>query len=232
MPRARLPAILDALEAVHGAPPAPRRDPFELVLLENVAYLVSDEKREAAFAALRRKVGTNAGEDPGRPSRRPLRRGRARRHAPGTARGEAPRHRGDRARLGDLRTIVRRPPAEAKKALQRFPRIGLPGAEKILLFAGALEVLALESNGLRVLVRLGYGEEKKGYAATYKTAQAAAEPELDGTGSAGLVRAHLLLRRHGQELCKTNRPRCDVCPVRARCPYPGRQAAKIVAPRG
>jgi endonuclease-3 len=222
MPRARLPAILDALEAVHGAPPAPRRDPFELVLLENVAYLVSDEKREAAFAALRRKVGTTPEKILAAPP--------AVLFDVAALGGMHPEQRVGKLldiaetarRLGDLRTIVRRPPAEAKKALQRFPGIGLPGAEKILLFAGALEVLALESNGLRVLVRLGYGEEKKGYAATYKTAQAAAEPELDGTGSAGLVRAHLLLRRHGQELCKTNRPRCDVCPVRARCPYPGR----------
>src|SRR5262249_168332 len=57
MPRARLPAILDAFEAAYGAPPAPRPDPSELVLLEHAAYLVSDEKREAAFAALRKKVG-------------------------------------------------------------------------------------------------------------------------------------------------------------------------------
>ncbi len=60
---------------------------------------------------------------------------------------------------GDLRAILKRPTAQAQKALKRFPAIGDPGAEKILLFGHALPVLALESNGLRVLVRLGYGGE-------------------------------------------------------------------------
>ena len=50
----------------------------------------------------------------------------------------------------------------------QFPMIGEPGAEKILLFSGVLAVLALDSNGVRVLVRLGVGEERKSYAATYK----------------------------------------------------------------
>jgi endonuclease-3 len=52
-------------------------------------------------------------------------------------------------------------PPKAKKLLMRFPMIGEPGAEKILLFCGALAVLALESNGLRVLVRVGVAEERK-----------------------------------------------------------------------
>ena len=33
-----------------------------------------------------------------------------------------------------------------------------------------------------------------------------------------MIRAHQLLRRHGQELCKTNEPRCPRCPLAARCP--------------
>src|SRR2546430_9868957 len=37
-------------------------DPFELVLLENVAYLVSDERREEAFTALREHCGTKPHE--------------------------------------------------------------------------------------------------------------------------------------------------------------------------
>src|SRR5262249_58684200 len=101
-------------------------------------------------------------------------------------------------RLGDWRGLARRPPAEAARALRRFPGIGEPGAEKILLFAGALEVLALESNGLRVLLRLGYGEEEKSYAAAYKSAQAAAAPQPPGAGVTCLARPHLPLRRHAQ----------------------------------
>ena len=39
---------------------------------------------------------------------------------------------------------------------------------------------ALESNGLRVLVRLGFGEDRKSYAATYKSVREATLEELPG----------------------------------------------------
>ncbi len=37
-------------------------NPFELILLESVAYLVSDEQREKAFATLREHAGTRPHE--------------------------------------------------------------------------------------------------------------------------------------------------------------------------
>ena len=43
----------------------------------------------------------------------------------------------------------------SEKALKRFPSIGDPGAEKILLFTRSYPVMALDSNGLRVLCRVG-----------------------------------------------------------------------------
>jgi len=47
------------LEQHYGSPHGPiTSDPFELILLENVAYLVSDERRKGAFAALRKHAGT------------------------------------------------------------------------------------------------------------------------------------------------------------------------------
>ena len=79
---------------------------------------------------------------------------------------------------GDLRRAVALPSREARRALRLFPGIGEPGAEKILLFTGTEPVLALESNGLRVLVRLGYGEQRKSYAATYRSVQGAVDREL------------------------------------------------------
>lgn len=51
--------LLDQLEAAAGAPePLPSSDGWELVLAENIAYLVSDEQRWAALDDLRRAVGT------------------------------------------------------------------------------------------------------------------------------------------------------------------------------
>jgi endonuclease III len=107
---------------------------------------------------------------------------------------------------------------KAKKTLQRFPTIGEPGAEKILMFAGKYAVLGLESNGLRVLLRLGFAEEQKSYSASYRGIKNAISSQLPQTCKA-LVAAHQLLRRHGQELCKRSRPLCDECPLKNSCAY-------------
>ena len=80
-------------------------------------------------------------------------------------------------------------------------------------------VLALESNGLRVLLRLGYAEEKKSYSASYRGVQEALAGQLP-SGYDGLIVAHQLLRQHGQELCKRTRPLCEAgCPLTAECHY-------------
>jgi len=119
---------------------------------------------------------------------------------------------------GDLRPIAKWPFPKAKKALQKFPGIGGPGAEKILVFCGAYPVLAMESNGLRVLLRLGFAKEQKNYSATYHLVQKAAG-EGAGTDCAELAQTHMLLRRHGQELCKRSEPDCGKCPLANDCEF-------------
>ena len=118
---------------------------------------------------------------------------------------------------GDLQTALALSLPKARRALQRFPGIGRPGADKILLFTRTHALAALESNGLRVLVRLGLAREGKSYAATYKSAMTAFEPHLE-RGCPWLIRAHLLLRAHGQEPCKNSAPHCDECALVASCP--------------
>jgi hypothetical protein len=53
-----LPGLLDQLEQIGGpADPVPSTDGWELVLAENVAYLVDDPRRWQALARLRDTVG-------------------------------------------------------------------------------------------------------------------------------------------------------------------------------
>ncbi|HEX7615962.1 MAG TPA: hypothetical protein VF554_11890 [Thermoanaerobaculia bacterium] len=78
--------------------------------------------------------------------------------------------------------------------------------------------LAPDSNGLRVLVRLGYAQEDANYAKTYRAAAEAVAPELP-KDSNRLIAAHQLLRRHGQEICRRSEPRCDVCPLARGCDF-------------
>jgi endonuclease III len=216
-----LTAVLDTLEKLYGKPAKPiPKSPLEWILWENVAYLVDDERRERAFDALAKKVGLTA-EKIAKASSKVL-------YDVTLLGGMHPEDRVDRlkgiAELalehggGDLSQVLDLEAAAARKVLKKFPSIGDPGAEKILMFSGASRGLALESNGLRVLTRLGFGEEKKSYSSTYKSVQDAIAPELK-KDRAWLVRAHLLLRAHGQALCKRTGPDCDACPLTETCRY-------------
>ena len=80
--------------------------------------------------------------------------------------------------------------------------------------------ITLQGNALRVLRRLGYGEAGGGYAAEYRRARDAAAAELPATVPA-LRRAHQVLRRHGQTLCRRTAPECPACPLNTDCPSAG-----------
>jgi len=59
-PPRNLPAILESLEALYGEPPPPSvTDPMQMILWENVAYLVSEKRRGQAFRAFKERVGTS-----------------------------------------------------------------------------------------------------------------------------------------------------------------------------
>jgi endonuclease-3 len=220
IPSISLRQIIERLESHYGKPdPLPATDPWTLIVLENVAYLVDDERRQEAMATLRAQVGITPEAILGVTASQLLKSG---------VRGIVPEQSVQKLRRaaeialkefgGELRPILKQPLAQAKKSLKRFPGIGDPGAEKILLFGRAYPVLALESNGLRVLIRLGFGTETPNYSATYRSVQAAVEGEVVKEFP-WLIKAHQLLRQHGQELCRRSKPHCRKCPLSAECAW-------------
>jgi endonuclease III len=217
----RLTQLLHSLETSYGKPAPPEyTDPWSLIVWENVAYLVDDERRQQAMTELRTQIGMTPEEILAAPAARLIKSG---------VRGIVPEQSAQKMRRsaeialeefgGDLKPILKLPLAKAKKALKRFPAIGDPGAEKILLFGRAYPILALDSNGMRVLIRLGYGEETPNYSATYRSVQQAIEPEV-AKEFPWLIKAHQLLRHLGQELCRRSRPNCRQCPLQSQCPWP------------
>ena len=208
-------AVLDLLAATYGEPePPPRRSVLDLVWLENVAYLVDDKKRMQAFNTLRAHIGTTP-EDVLKASDEQL-------QAIASA-GILPENQADKLKriaeqAGELDGVQALPLNQAKRRVKKFPSIGEPGAEKILLFARTHAVLGLESNGVRVMERVGIVDARKSYAATYREVQQYVASYAD-RGVEWLIRAHQLLRQHGQELCKRARPRCEVCPLTDRCRF-------------
>ncbi len=220
MTRGRFDQLIARLQSTYGKPKAPKSDPFGLILWENIAYLLSDDRREAAFEALRKRVGLTPKQILDAPRETLLEIAKLG--------GMQPEVRLERLRTiaritldrfqGDLRKALKLPLQQAKKALQLYPSIGEPGAEKILLFTKTYPVLGLDSNGLRVLRRIGYGQECKNYSATYHSVQEAVSSEI-GAKCAPLIKANQLLRQHGQERCKTNGPLCEICPVTDLCEF-------------
>jgi len=201
----------------YGKPKPPvTRDPFEMLLLEKSGYLVPDEKRERAFRELKKRVGTTPQKILDAPMEL-LRDIAAIGGIYADTRALRMKQCAELALAEPLSRVVKLEFKQARKAIAKYPMIGEPGAEKILLFAGAYPVLGLESNGLRVAVRLGFGEEHKNYSTMYHRTRDAMD--LTGWTCDPLIAAHQLLRRHGQETCRRTDPSCDVCVLRRDCRY-------------
>jgi endonuclease III len=216
-----LPDVLDRLERQYGKlRPVTPADAYGMIVYANCGYPANDSTCAKGFEALKNRVGIEpeqilAASD--KELAAVLRFG-----------GIFPELRATRlkeiaARVqrrfdGDLGAALRGSVSEAKKALKQFPTIGEPGAEKILLFTKMAPVAAVPSNCVHVPLRLGFGKARKNYAADYRAAQEAIRTALPEDCST-LLRAYLLLQRHGQELCKRSRPKCDVCPVTMHCLY-------------
>jgi len=189
MAASKLSRILDQLEKFYGKPkPAPsilrtlggRADPYEMILYANCGYPATDAACTKGFEELKKEVGLKPDEILAASEEKLL----------GVARkcGMLPDMRVQRwreiaARVkhefgGDLRSALKRPLPEARKALKLFPTIGDPGADKILLFTKTAPVAAVPSNCVEVTLRLMTGETKKNYAATYRAAQDILRTEL------------------------------------------------------
>jgi len=215
----KLREVISRLEAFHGRPEPPAvTDPFEMILWESVAYLVDDERRASTFARLRDRIGLDPEDILNTPTEVLI----------GVIRdgGMGPEGRAEKlVRAADevlplgregLRELIRTDPEKARRKLKRFPGIGEPGADKILLFSHAKVTLAPDSNALRTLVRIGFGQEDKSYSRMYRSAEEAVESQLPADFP-WLIRAHQLLRRHGQEICKRTVPLCEACPLTDGC---------------
>lgn len=214
-----LPLIADL--SLHYSVPAPLSDPLSLILWENIGYLIDDARRQALFDEFRARIGINAGKIAR--AHHALLLDIARRG------GMRPETRVERWRRiaeivldacgGDLSPALRAMSAsKARTLLKRFPSIGDPGADRILLFCRIDARPSLDSNGLRTLVRLGFVVPEASYAATYRAAIACLG-RMGPRKADWLISAHMLLREHGRNLCKRAVPLCMACPLDKICAH-------------
>jgi len=235
--------VLGLLENLYG----PQRlagptDPYEMIVYVNSGYPAADLPCSRGFEALKREVGLkpeNILEAPKTKLTKLMRLG-----------GIVPELRAEKlkeiARMAknefgrDLLAALKRWMLEEKKqpgkgirgaksVLQKFPVIGEPGAEKILLFSKLAPVAAVPSACVSAPIRLWRGETGKNYAADYRVAREILSAGLDETFEAR-QRAYLLLKKHGQEICKRSMPKCEICPLTRQCAYFQAKAADSNAP--
>jgi endonuclease-3 len=219
--------IVAALQKHYGKPKPPiTRDPFEMLLLEKSGYLVPDEKRERAFRELKKRVGTSPRKILDAPMG-VLAEIAAIGGIYAETRAIRMKQAAELALKEPLAGVMKMEFKAARKAVAKYPMIGEPGAEKILVFANAHPALGLESNGLRVAVRLGFGDEHKNYSTMYRRTRD--EMDIAGWSCDELVVAHQLLRRHGQEICRRTDPGCGDCPVSGMCRYAMNLSVRSVA---
>jgi endonuclease III len=229
-----VPDLLDRLESFYGPQePSWPVDPYAFLVWWHCGYPASEVTCGRGWNALVRAVGTEPHQL--------LRASQAKLAHALKAGGMVPEVRAMRLQQiaervenqfgGDLRPASGGDVAEFRKALKKFPGIADPGADRILLFGRISPVAAVPSNCPHVLVRIQTGFEQEAYAANYREAQAFIEAELPVRFHAR-TRAYLLLKAHGQTLCKRNKPRCEDCPVRNECAYVGRQEGKRSRTRG
>jgi endonuclease-3 len=224
--------ILDQLERHYGPQELSGSDnPYEMILFANCGYPATDISCAKGFDPLQAEVGTKPEQI--------LKASSAKLAKLTRDAGMFPELRAERLKLiariatenfgGDLNWALEKlmkdekTPAEkrlqrVKSALKEFPVIGEPGADKIVLFAGLAPVAAVPSAQTGVPQRIFFGSEDKNYGTGYRAAQEAMNAELP-RGFAARRRAYLLLKKHGQEICKRTKPKCEICPISGMCAY-------------
>jgi len=223
--------VLDTLEKLYGPQKAVGpADPYEMILYLNSGYPATDASCSKGFEALKREVGLKPQEiltASNAKLAKLLRLG-------GIVLEQRAARLHEIARKvksefgGDLKAELKKRVEEkhqtgkgihsAKKVLREFPVIGEPSADKILLFSKLAPVAAVPSACLGVPMRIWFGKEGKSYSADYSKVREKLDAELARTFEVRL-RAYLLLKKHGQEICKRSAPKCEICPLTAQCAF-------------
>jgi len=116
-----------------------------------------------------------------------------------------------RVALPNLRRMRR---TRALKLLTGLPGVGRKTASCVLLFGAHVAAIPVDTHVHRVSRRLGLVPDKADAVTTQELLQAEIAPP-------DVYDLHMLLIRHGREVCIARRPFCSRCPVSALCPRVG-----------
>jgi endonuclease-3 len=214
--RRRLAAILRRLRSAYGDPPAPRRlAPLDELILTVLSQNTNDTNRDRAYADLRERFPTwdDVADAPLPAIARAIRRGGL-----GPTKSvrlrEILRTLRDRGTPLDARAFARMRSAQLWDLLVGLRGVGPKTAACVLLFSLGRPYFPVDTHVHRVARRLGLVPD----AADAVTAQELIQAEV---ASSDVYALHMLLIRHGREVCVARRPFCSRCPLSDICPRVG-----------
>lgn len=108
--------------------------------------------------------------------------------------------------------LAEAPLAKAQAWLTDIKGVGPKTAAVILLFAFGRPAFPVDTHVHRVTQRLGLIEEGTSANKAHEIFEQVDRPDT-------FYAMHLNLIRHGREICKARRPRCEICPLQAECDY-------------
>ncbi|HET7700563.1 MAG TPA: endonuclease III [Candidatus Limnocylindria bacterium] len=214
--RRRLAAILRRLRAAYGEPPAPRRlPPLDELILTVLSQNTNDTNRDRAYADLRARFPTwdEVADAPLPAIARAIRRGGL-----GPTKSvrirEILRALRDRGIPLDAQAFVGMRSAALWDLLVGLRGVGPKTAACVLLFSLGRPFFPVDTHVHRVARRLALVPETADAVQAQALLQEAVSP-------ADVYALHMLLIRHGRDVCVARRPLCSRCPLAEVCPRVG-----------
>jgi endonuclease-3 len=214
--RRRLAAILGRLRRAYGNPPAPRRlPPLDELILTVLSQNTNDTNRDRAYADLRARFSTwdEVADAPLPAVARAIRHG-------GLGPTKSVRLREILRTLRargiplDARAFARMRSAALWDLLVGLKGVGPKTAACVLLFSLGRPYFPVDTHVHRIARRLALVPEDADPVKAQELIQAAAPPRA-------VYDLHMLLIRHGREICVARRPLCSACVLSDICPRIG-----------
>lgn len=104
------------------------------------------------------------------------------------------------------------PVDDARKWLMQMRGVGPKTASIVLLFAQKRAVFPVDTHVHRVTRRLGWISEKTTAGQAHEILEAVVPRRM-------YYRLHINLIRLGREICRAQRPKCEICPLNDMCAF-------------
>jgi len=110
--------------------------------------------------------------------------------------------------------LLREDPERLREILTSIPGVGPKTADVFLLMFRRHPTFPVDTHIRRVLTRLGIVSEGEGYEEIRAKVMKSIDPGQ-------YLTAHLILIKHGREVCRARKPLCSRCPINDLCPRVG-----------